>query len=43
MADLWTEEALHRDIGDILYVFSHAALHTSCEAVGEGMGGIIPQ
>jgi hypothetical protein len=43
MADLWTQEELHRDIGGILYVFSHAALHTACEAVVEGMGGVVSQ
>jgi len=41
MKDLFTVPALHRDLEDILYVFTHLALKIVNEAVVEGMGGMI--
>ena len=32
MADLFKVEALHRGLGDILYVYNHAVLHICNEA-----------
>ena len=41
MKDLFTVPALHRDLEDILYVFTHLALKIVNEAVVEGMGSMI--
>ena len=41
MKDLFTVEALHVGLGDILYVFNHGVLHILNEAVVEGMGSMV--
>jgi hypothetical protein len=41
MKDLFTVPALHRDLEDILYVFTHLTLKIVNEAVVEGMGSMI--
>ena len=40
MQTLFTETALNKNLQDILYLFNHCVLKTSCEAVVEGMGNI---
>ena len=41
MKDLFTVPALHRDLEDILYVFTHLAHKVVNEAVVEGMGSMV--
>jgi hypothetical protein len=41
MRDLLTTRELYADLGDILYVFQHAALKGRNEAVVEGMGSMV--
>ena len=39
-ADVWTHEQLSSGVGDFLYLYSHMASKTMCEAVVEGMGAM---
>ena len=40
MRDVFTMRRFYRNVPDYLYLFSHMATKTMCEAVVEGMGGV---
>lgn len=41
LSDLWTTPALYQGVEDLMYLINHLWLKTKCEAVVEGMGGIV--
>jgi hypothetical protein len=40
-ADIWTTPAFYEGIEDLMYLINHLWLKSKCEAVVEGMGGIV--
>ena len=41
LADIWTTPAFYEGIEDLMYLINHLWLKSKCEAVVEGMGGIV--
>jgi len=41
LADIWTTPVFYEGIEDLMYLINHLWLKSKCEAVVEGMGGIV--